>query len=265
MNFHFLEILGPNKDLTNIDTEIKEAEEFLSEDQINIIRSIVTTDETIAVTDGATSSSKCSSNDKVEPDNSKWENLRPTLRSLGLVRESLNEPASNSNLNVSTEDESDFDSLSDDDSDLNDDFEDDDDIDEEEDNEDHENDIDLESIQKRRKKFRQKLRNKKKKKLMLKQASENVSKTEKQDELQIISIESEPIVILEEVKPKSDTSIISLIKEDIKPSTNESNNQCSKRRSSASLSKHTELTDNNLEKKTGLFENHLLNYMGELR
>jgi transcription factor IIIB subunit 2 len=35
------EILGPNKDVTNIDTEIKEAEEFLSEDQINLIKSIV--------------------------------------------------------------------------------------------------------------------------------------------------------------------------------------------------------------------------------
>ena len=183
-----------------------------------------------------------------------------------MVRESLNESASNSNLNASTEDDSDFDSLSDDDSDLNDDFEDDgDDIDEDEDNEDHENDIDLESIQKRRKRFRQKLKNKKRKKLMLQQASENVSKTEKQDEIQIISVESEPIIILEEVKPKIDTSTISLIKEDIKPSTNESNNQCSKRRSSASLSKHTELTDNDLEKKTGLLENHRPNYMGGIR
>jgi hypothetical protein len=74
------EILGPNKDLTNIDTEIKEAEEFLSEEQINIIRSIVTESEKMvdkSDTNGASTSS----------DASKWNNLKPTLKSLGLVRE----------------------------------------------------------------------------------------------------------------------------------------------------------------------------------
>ena len=95
----------------------------------------------------------------------------------------------------------------------------------------------------------------------LNEIKEEIAKEEESKPIEVAE-EDKP---LEEVKPKSDTSIISLIKEDIKPSTNESNNQCSKRRSSASLSKHTELTDNNLEKKTGLFENHLLNYMGELR
>jgi len=264
-NFSFIlkisiEILGPNKDLTNIDTEIKEAEEFLSEDQINIIRSIVTTDETNTLTEGATSSSKCSSTDKIEADSSKWENLRPTLRSLGLVRESLS--VSGPNLNASTEEDSDFDSLSDDDSDMNDEFEDDGEEDtHEEDNEDHDNDIDLESIQKRRKRFRQKLKFKRKKKLLLRQTNENDSnKVQKQDDLEIITLESEPVIIVDEVKvaPKIDSSATedlktSLNKQDVKTISNESDNQTSRQRSSASLSKSIGPTESESEKKAGKF------------
>jgi hypothetical protein len=62
--FVFEEILGPNKEPTNLDTEFKEAEEFLSEDQISLIRSIVVDDSIkIGIPD----------------------TIRPTLRSLGLV------------------------------------------------------------------------------------------------------------------------------------------------------------------------------------
>ncbi len=85
--------MGPNKELTNIDTEIKEAEEFLSEDQISIIRSIVVgnehftdskPDETqVEATTGSTEAKQNST----EIDNDKWNNLKPTLRSLGLVKE----------------------------------------------------------------------------------------------------------------------------------------------------------------------------------
>ncbi len=62
--FVFEEILGPNKEPTNLDTEFKEAEEFLSEDQISLIRSIVVDDSIkIGIPD----------------------TIRPTLRSLGLI------------------------------------------------------------------------------------------------------------------------------------------------------------------------------------
>lgn len=93
----FLEILGPNKDITNVDTEIKEAEEFLSEDQINIIRSIVgpisipqqqqqlrdeePTTSKLAVLDDTTTKRVLTEEEK-----EKWNNLRPTLRSFGFGR-----------------------------------------------------------------------------------------------------------------------------------------------------------------------------------
>lgn len=56
------QILGPNKDLTNVESEIKEAAEFLSEDQIKIIKSIVGTE-----------------NQNQKFDESKWNNLKPSL------------------------------------------------------------------------------------------------------------------------------------------------------------------------------------------
>jgi hypothetical protein len=247
------EILGPNKDLTNLDTEIKEAEEFLSEDQINIIRSIVTTDETSTI-----SSAKCSSNDKIEAESSKWENLRPTLRSLGLVRETLN--VSSSNLNASTEEDSDFDSLSDDEddddveSDINDDIEEEEDTHDDE-NEDHDNDFDLESIQKRRKKYRQKMKLRKKKKLRLLQEKEDALKSKKlDDDIQCITIDSEPIIIEEVTKiiQKVDTiTTTEDTKQDLKSISNKLNNQNGKPRSSVSLSKSVEPCGSDLEKKSG--------------
>lgn len=78
-----------------------EAEEFLSEEQINIIRSIVTEADdgsatkeatTSATTAAATSSSGCEENPTETATTSseaktdsldKWNNLKPTLRSLG--------------------------------------------------------------------------------------------------------------------------------------------------------------------------------------
>ena len=86
------EILGPNKDLTNIDTELKEAEDFLSEEQIGIIRSIVIESEKLIGNvseklEGVACGSGCGSGGDDEA--SKWNNLRPTLKSLGLVREKL--------------------------------------------------------------------------------------------------------------------------------------------------------------------------------
>ena len=245
--------------MTNIDTEIKEAEEFLSEDQINIIRSIVTTDETSALTDGAASSSKCASSDKIEADSSKWENLRPTLRSLGLVRETLN--VSSSNLNASTEEDSDFDSLSDDDgdddddeSDLNDDVEEEEDT-HDDDNEEHENDFDLESIQKRRKKYRQKLKLRKKKKLRLLQERDDALKSKKPDgdELQCITVDSEPIIIEEVPKiiQRVDSTTTEDTKLDLKSISNKLNNQNGKPRTSVSLSKSVEPSGSDLDKKSG--------------
>jgi hypothetical protein len=239
--------------LTNLDTEIKEAEEFLSEDQINIIRSIVTTDETSTI-----SSAKCSSNDKIEAESSKWENLRPTLRSLGLVRETLN--VSSSNLNASTEEDSDFDSLSDDDddddveSDINDDIEEEEDTHDDE-NEDHDNDFDLESIQKRRKKYRQKMKLRKKKQLRLLQEKEDALKSKKlDDDIQCITVDSEPIIIEEVTKVIQKVDTITTTedtKQDLKSISNKLNNQNGKPRSSVSLSKSVEPCGSDLEKKSG--------------
>jgi transcription factor IIIB subunit 2 len=151
------QILGPNKQLTNIDAEIKETQEFLSEDQINIIRSIVgTTSKDLPVT--------------VIPEIS--ENLRPTLRSLGLVRETTT--TKTDNLDIITEvdleddltDESDeLDSLSSDLSGNEDEDEEGLDTTLDEDNEDHDNDIDLEMIRKRSKRFKRKRKLKRQKKL----------------------------------------------------------------------------------------------------
>ena len=120
MNFLFEEILGPNKELTNIDTEIKEAEEFLSEDQISIIRSIVVGNEHF--TDSrpdesqiaaAIASAEATQNN-TEIGNDKWNNLKPTLRSLGLVKETpLLPPPSHEYDEEEDEDEEDDDYLSD--------------------------------------------------------------------------------------------------------------------------------------------------------
>lgn len=128
------EILGPNKDLLNIDTEIQEAEEFLSEDQKSLIRSIVDDDSL-----------------KMLP-----ENLRPTLRSLGLAKQSvtlssdilINDQAHTDDENFSEEYEDSNDEFD------SDDFDNDDEIDSEVENE--SNDIDLNSI--KRRKRRRKLR-----------------------------------------------------------------------------------------------------------
>ena len=78
----FLEILGPNKDVTNIDVEINEAEEFLTTDQLNIIRSIVEDESKIVnVVDEQTP--VAGANDW-DADRLVRLGLRPTLESLGL-------------------------------------------------------------------------------------------------------------------------------------------------------------------------------------
>ena len=85
--------------MTNIDTEIKEAEDFLSEDQITLIRSIA---------------------DVEEPLKNIPEHLRPTLRSLGLAKQNNSSVMLNSDDDVGTGDESDeFDSDDFDDDDGN--------------------------------------------------------------------------------------------------------------------------------------------------
>ena len=203
------EILGPNKDLTNIESEIKEAEEFLSEDQINIIKSIVTEPDTYP------SKSSGSNND-----NDKWNNLRPTLRSLGLVRE----------LDISKENEvSDSeDSLSDDeDNDEDLDELDDDEDEEDDDGEDHDTDIDLECIRKRRKKFKRKMRNLKRKKLL--ETNSNVKTTTESITTEIIEA-----IVIDENELKSDKKIdntsqpvVEIIQESVKtnnPTTSTSDN-----------------------------------------
>jgi transcription initiation factor TFIIIB Brf1 subunit/transcription initiation factor TFIIB len=121
-------ILGPNKDLTNIDDEIKEAEEFLSDEQIKVIKDIINPDEAKSVEsiEPSTSNSSCS-NSEIDVTSPKWNNLRPTLRSLGLARtshlkplneEEENEEENKNNLSVDTEhDENDNDNDDDDDDD----------------------------------------------------------------------------------------------------------------------------------------------------
>ena len=110
--------MGPNKELTNIDSEIKEAEEFLSEDQISIIRSIVVgnehytdskTDETEVTAIAATSAAAGSSGQQItsEIDNQKWNNLKPTLRSLGMVKETPPPPPLSNDEDDDDEDEDD--------------------------------------------------------------------------------------------------------------------------------------------------------------
>jgi hypothetical protein len=102
-NIFQTEILGPNKDVTNIDVEIKEAEEFLTTDQLNIIRSIVD-DETELL-----------NNDEATVETTDWDRLglRPTLESLGL-RPKYNE---NSNDNYDNDENSIVDSIHDDNND----------------------------------------------------------------------------------------------------------------------------------------------------
>jgi hypothetical protein len=83
--------------LLNMDVEIKEAEEFLTTDQLNIIRSIVD-DETELL-----------NNDEATVETTDWDRLglRPTLESLGL-RPKFNE---NSNDNYDNDDNSIVDSI----------------------------------------------------------------------------------------------------------------------------------------------------------
>ena len=70
--------MGPNKDTTNIELEIQDAEEFLSEEQISLIKSIVE--------DEANALSKSVANDASLIWNANA--LRPSLKSLGLCRDS---------------------------------------------------------------------------------------------------------------------------------------------------------------------------------
>lgn len=68
-SFINIEILGPNKDVTNIDNEIEEAEEFLNEDQMSLIRSIVVDDPLLKTLPAETLTK-----------------VNPTLRSLGFAK-----------------------------------------------------------------------------------------------------------------------------------------------------------------------------------
>ncbi len=61
--------MGPNKDVTNIDNEIQEAEEFLNEDQMSLIRSIVVDDPLLK---------------SIPAEN--LTKINPTLRSLGFAK-----------------------------------------------------------------------------------------------------------------------------------------------------------------------------------
>jgi len=72
------EILGPNKDTTNIELEIQDAEEFLSEEQISLIKSIVE-DEANALSKSVANNASLIWNANA---------LRPSLKSLGLCRDS---------------------------------------------------------------------------------------------------------------------------------------------------------------------------------
>jgi len=124
------EILGPNKDLLNIDTEIKEAEEFLSEDQISLIRSIAL--------------------DDIAPMQPMPEHLRPTLHSLGLAKSNT---ALSENEDEVEDDDDEDDSEGTEGEFDEDDFEHDEEVDSEIDNEDTA--IDLLSIKRRRKRRKQ--------------------------------------------------------------------------------------------------------------
>lgn len=149
------EILGPNKDLTNIDTEIKETEEFLSEDQITLIRSIVV-----------------DSSLKVIPDK-----LTPTLRSLGFVQPTT----SSNNIDILNTDEEELSSDENSEEEFDsDDFDNDDEIDSEVDNEDK--DIDLNSIQRRKR--RRKLRRLQRKRLALEHSQNITPNNNKSPEVQ---------------------------------------------------------------------------------
>ena len=261
--------MGPNKDTTNIDTEIKEAEEFLSEDQINVIRSIVTIGETSglpAITEGsestATSTTANLISDKTSIDNSKWDNLKPTLRSLGLVRE-IGAESTCVNLNASTEEDTDLDSDDDDDDDDDDDLEN-DDLDEDEedldtnddDNADHDNDIDLASIQKRRRKFRRKMKRLKRLKLQQKTTA-TIHIADKSEDVQIISTvnaEQAIIIIDDTASNKVNTDEIKIVEindTSDRSAVVSSNSESSRQRTSASISKTNESTTNNSDKPTG--------------
>ena len=74
--------------LTNIDAEIKETEEFLSEEKINSIRTLVSGDLSSfpSATDLTVSENQVTTS-KRNGEEDKWSNLRPTLRYLAFVRE----------------------------------------------------------------------------------------------------------------------------------------------------------------------------------
>ena len=128
--------------MTNIDAEIKEAEEFLSEEQINLIRTLVSggLSSVLSATELTVSENQATTS-KPNGEEDKWSNLRPTLRSLGLVRERT--------VDDDDLDDEDLDELSDE-------FDEEDFDDDEEDAEtgDNEDAFDLEAIRRRRKQRR---------------------------------------------------------------------------------------------------------------
>lgn len=183
------EILGPNKDPTNVDSEIKEAEEFLSEEQINIIRSIVSDNE-IGQLPGTSGLQSATVAGKDDDDSEKWNNLKPTLRTLGLVREPTIHEESHSSDDDDDDDEDD--DLDDDDDGLSDFSDIDDEMGENDDNDDDA--LDLEAIHKRRKRYRKLKRLRKKMKLMereLPQPLPSTDTTEKSNLVEEIIVTSD--------------------------------------------------------------------------
>jgi hypothetical protein len=180
------EILGPNKDVTNIDTEIKEAEEFLSEDQINLIKSIVNESQMPSTSSGS---------DMLNEDD-KWNNLKPTLRSLGLVNETNNllKAYEMEEDDLDEDDDEEDDDLFDEEDELDESI-----IDEYETNEDEEdeNPLDLMSIRKRRKKLRNRLRQMKKARVEVEiRSSEQIDTVhieENDSNVQVLNVENETI------------------------------------------------------------------------
>lgn len=86
-SFINIEILGPNKDVTNIDNEIEEAEEFLNEDQMSLIRSIVVDDPLLKTLSAETLTK-----------------VNPTLRSLGFAK-AASSVAFNDELEINSDDD----------------------------------------------------------------------------------------------------------------------------------------------------------------
>jgi hypothetical protein len=168
----------------------------LSEDQISVIRSIVVGNEHY------TENSKTNDNQKEEvekviADDEKWNNLKPTLRSLGMVKESIPNLSDNED-----EDENDDDYLSDEFS--NTDFEDEDDEDDLDEGDDDEEPYSFESIRRKRNK-RRKLR-KLKRRLRAKSSDSNdLVKMNQQQNL-----ESPAKIIIIDEKTKQDIPVIVL-------------------------------------------------------